>query len=98
MESIVDYVVFLARGRVLATGFVEDLREQYRYVHGPRVFADQYLPLMEHYYFEGGKNNETGGLMEGLCKTENADKFDEHFAVEVPTLQQLSVLILRSAD
>ena len=99
MESVVDYVIYLAYGRVIAQGFVEDLREQYRYVHGPRVFAEQYLSLMEHYYFEEeGKNKESGGLMEGLCKAENADKFDEHFAVEVPTLQQLSVLILRSAD
>ncbi|MBP5601460.1 MAG: ABC transporter ATP-binding protein [Treponema sp.] len=96
MESVVDYVVFLAHGRVLAQGFVEDLREQYRYVHGPRAFSEQFIPLMPHYYFD----DETGGeeTVEGLCLTENADKFDDHFAVEVPTLQQLTVLILRSGE
>ena len=101
MESVVDYVVFLAHGRVLAKGFVEDMREQYRYVHGPRAFIEQLpsvqnapqsgLSLFEFYYFDDDK-------VEGLCRTENADKFDEHFAVEVPTLQQLAVLILRSGD
>ena len=43
MENVVDYVIFLAHGRVLSQGFVEDLREQYRYVHGPRVFAEKYI-------------------------------------------------------
>ena len=93
MESVVDYVVFLAHGRVLAQGFVEDLREQYRYVHGPRAFAETFMPLMEHYYFDDETQN-----IEGLCFTENADKFDDHFAVEVPTLQQLAILILRSGE
>lgn len=93
MENVVDYVIFLAHGRVLSQGFVEDLREQYRYVHGPRVFAEKYITLLEHYYF--GDDSST---MEGLCKTVDAEKFNEHFAVEVPTLQQLSVLILRSGD
>ena len=93
MESIVDYVVFLARGRVLATGFVEDLREQYRYVHGPKeaLGGSQGTEAFDFYYFEDDK-------VEGLCSVENADKFEEGFAVEVPTLQQLSVLILRSGE
>lgn len=93
MESIVDYVVFLARGRVLATGFVEDLREQYRYVHGPKdaLGASKGTEAFDFYYFDDNK-------VEGLCSIENADKFDEGLAVEVPTLQQLSVLILRSGE
>jgi ABC-2 type transport system ATP-binding protein len=93
MESIVDYVVFLARGRVIATGFVEDLREQYRYVHGPKeaLGTSQGTEAFDFYYFDDDK-------VEGLCSVENADKFEEGFAVEVPTLQQLSVLILRSGE
>lgn len=93
MESIVDYVVFLARGRVIATGFVEDLREQYRYVHGPKdaLGASKGTEAFDFYYFDDNK-------VEGLCSIENADKFDEGLAVEVPTLQQLSVLILRSGE
>ena len=93
MESIVDYVVFLARGRVIATGFVEDLREQYRYVHGPKdaLRASKGTEAFDFYYFEDDK-------VEGLCSVENADKLDEGFAVEVPTLQQLSLLILRSGE
>ncbi len=93
MESIVDYVVFLARGRVIATGFVEDLREQYRYVHGTKdaLGASKGTEAFDFYYFDDNK-------VEGLCSVENADKFDEGLAVEVPTLQQLSVLILRSGE
>lgn len=93
MESIVDYVVFLARGRVIATGFVEDLREQYRYVHGTKdaLGASKGTEAFDFYYFDDDK-------VEGLCSIENADKFDEGLAVEVPTLQQLSVLILRSGE
>ena len=93
MESIVDYVVFLARGRVLANGFVEDLREQYRYVHGPKdaLGASKGTEAFDFYYFDDDK-------IEGLCSVENAEKFEESFAVEVPTLQQLSVLILRSGE
>ena len=93
MESIVDYVVFLARGRVIAKGFVEDLREQYRYVHGPKeaLGASQGTEAFDFYYFDDDK-------IEGLCSVENAEKFEESFAVEVPTLQQLSVLILRSGE
>ena len=93
MESIVDYVVFLARGRVIASGFVEDLREQYRYVHGPKdaLGASKGTEAFDFYYFDDNK-------VEGLCSIKNADNFDEVFAVEVPTLQQLSVLILRSGE
>ena len=93
MESIVDYVVFLARGHVIAKGFVEDLREQYRYVHGPKdcLGASQRTDDFDFYYYDENK-------VEGLCSVENADKFDEGLAVEVPTLQQLSVLILRSRE
>ena len=93
MESIVDYVVFLARGRVIATGFVEDLREQYRYVHGPKdaLGASKGTEAFDFYYFDDDK-------VEGLCSVENAEKFEEGLAVEVPTLQQLSVLILRSGE
>lgn len=93
MENIVDYVVFLARGRVIAKGFVEDLREQYRYVHGPKeaLGTSQGTEAFDFYYFDDDK-------IEGLCSVENAEKFEESFAVEVPTLQQLSVLILRSGE
>lgn len=72
MESVVDYAVFLSDGKLLAHGFVEDLREQYRYVH----------------------NDST----EKLCPTEDAEKYDKNYAVEVPTLQQLAVLILRKGE
>lgn len=93
MENMVDYVVFLARGQVLATGFVEDLREQYRYVHGPKeaLGTSHGTEAFDFYYFDDDK-------VEGLCSIENADKFDKGLAVEVPTLQQLSVLILRSGE
>ncbi len=75
MESLVDYVIYLDEGNLLAQGFVEDLREQYRYVHG---------------------QDSEGKAFEKLCSLEEAESFSR-YAVEIPTLQQLSVMILRSA-
>jgi len=92
MESLVDYVVFMAKGRVIAQGFVEDLREQYRYVHGPKALAEEALDQLDYFYCDKKDN------MEALCKSEKAQAFEEKLAVEVPTLQQLAVLILRSAE
>ena len=92
MERVVDYAIFLSYGKIIAQGFVEDLCEQYRYVHGPRALAEPFLPYLKYHYFEQENGKET---IEALCNVENLDKIDDNFAIEVPTLQQLSVIILR---
>lgn len=92
MEKIVDYVVFLSNGKVVGQGFVEDLLEEYLYVHGPKEALENHKQNLESFY-TGDEEN----FFEGLCKPENADAFadDGEIVVEKPTLQQLSVLMLR---
>ena len=92
MENIVDYMVFLSLGKVVEKGFVEDLREDYRYVHGPKGLLNNYKDKL--YAFNSEEENS---YFEGLVKTENADAFDgePEIVVEHPTLQQLSVMMLR---
>lgn len=92
MESIVDYVVYLSYGKVVEQGFVQDLLEEYRYVHGPKGLLESHKGDLETFY--AGEDEQ---YFEGLCKTgtENVFASDSEIAVEAPTLQQLSVLMLR---
>ena len=92
MEFATDYAVFMANGRVIERGFVEDLKEKYILVHGDASSVSRAKPLML-----SCSHNSTS--FEGIALAENADTlagFD--CAVETPTLQQLSVGILRKAD
>lgn len=95
MDRVVDYAIFLCHGRVVLKGFVEDLREEYRYVHGPAAICDQIKEILPHYF----KNEER---FEGVIPTADVSKIDSRFAdeiaVEVPTLQQISIVILRSNE
>lgn len=95
MESAADYALFMADGKIIKQGFTEDLRAQYRYVHGDAALADKMRGHLETMYV-------SGGVFEGLCRTEQAAAFTESeaadIAVELPTLRQLSVLFLRSAE
>ena len=92
MEYATDYAIFMANGKVIEQGFVEDLKEKYILVHGDAENADKARPFMISY--SGGRTS-----FEGIALAENAGTlrtFDT--AVETPTLQQLSVGILRKAE
>ncbi|MBR1592511.1 MAG: ABC transporter ATP-binding protein [Ruminococcus sp.] len=92
MENATDYAIFMANGQVIEQGFVEDLKEKYILVHGDSENADKAKPFMLSCTV-----NKTS--FEGIAFAENADMlraFDT--ATEVPTLQQLSVGILRKAE
>lgn len=92
MENIVDYVVYLSYGKVVEQGFVQDLIEEYRYVHGPKGLLENHKGDLETFY--AGEDEQ---YFEGLCKTESENVFanDSEIVVEAPTLHQLSVLMLR---
>lgn len=92
MESIVDYVVYLSYGKVVEQGFVQDLLEEYRYVHGPKGLLENHKGNLETFYTDDEEQ-----YFEGLCKTGTESVFatDSEIVVESPTLQQLSVLMLR---
>ncbi|HAG14472.1 MAG TPA: ABC transporter ATP-binding protein [Ruminococcus sp.] len=92
MEFATDYAIFMAHGKVIEQGFVEDLKEKYILVHGDAENADKAKPFMLS--FSGGR---TG--FEGIALAENADMLHAYdTALETPTLQQLSIGILRKAE
>lgn len=95
MDRVVDYAIFLCHGKIVLKGFVEDLREEYRYVHGSAALCDQIKDDLSFYF----KNDER---FEGLIPAADVSKIDGRFAdeiaVEVPTLQQISIVILRNDE
>lgn len=93
MEKVVDYAVFLSKGKILKEGFVEDLRDKYRFVHGPKEMVSAVEGKAESVYTGEGERE-----FEALCLTENTSGLSEQIAVEVPSLYQLSLLILRAGE
>ena len=92
MEFATDYAIFMSNGRAVERGFVEDLKEKYVLIHGDASNVSRAKPLMlscsaNSTSFEGVALAENAGTLAG---------FD--CAVEKPTLQQLSVGILRKAE
>lgn len=94
MEKVVDYAVFLCKGKVLKEGFVEDLREKYRYVHGPKEVAEKLSGMTDAFEIKYTGDYE----FEALGITEKCENLGDDVAVEVPSLYQLSVLILRDGE
>ncbi len=92
MEFATDYAIFMAHGKVVEQGFVEDLKEKYILVHGDAQDGKKARPLMLSYTV-----NSTN--FEGIALADNSANLQAVGAVtERPTLQQLSVGILRKAE
>lgn len=92
MENAADYAVFMDMGRIIEQGFVEDLKEKYILARGD---AEDYENakglLMSH------NSNKTA--FDGLALSENRGKLEElGAACERPTLQQLSIGLLKYAE
>ena len=92
MEFATDYAVFMAEGKVVEQGFVEDLKEKYILVHGDADKCEKAKPYMLS-CTSNSMNFEGIALSENLVKLTQLDT-----AVEKPNLQQLSVGILRKAE
>ncbi len=92
MENATDYAVFMDNGKILETGFVDDLKEKYIIARGdPENF-----PAAKELLLSYSANSST---FEGLAKAENSDKLKALGAVtERPTLQTLSVGLLKYAE
>ena len=92
MENAADYAVFMDRGRLIESGFIEDLKEKYIIARGEAKDYEQAKPLLM-----SSSANRT--VFDGLALAENAEKL----AVmgvdsETPTLQQLSIGLLKYAE
>lgn len=92
MENATDYAVFMGNGKIIETGFVDDLKEKYTIVRGdPENF-----PAARELLLSYSVNSTT---FEGLAYAENSEKLRLLGAVtERPSLQTLSVGILKYAE
>ncbi|MDD7333984.1 MAG: ABC transporter ATP-binding protein [Lachnospiraceae bacterium] len=90
MENVTDYAIIMAGGTVVEAGFVEDLKEKYVMVKGDAEYIDQARKTMFSM-----SSNKYG--FEGICLSENLDKLAGcNISVEMPTLSQISVAIMRN--
>lgn len=92
MENAADYVIFMDNGRITERGFVEELKDKYVIARGDTKNYDKAQPLML-------SHSVSRTVFEGLALSENKDRLEENGAVcERPTLQQLSIGLLRYAE
>lgn len=89
MESVTDYAILMDKGSILEEGFVEDLKEKYMVVKGDSADYDKVSKFLI-----GSSKTSLG--FEGLCLTENADKFGSvNVVAETPGLSQICVGIMK---
>ncbi len=92
MENATDYVILMAAGKIIETGFVEDLKQKYILVHGDAENFERAKPFMISY-------TKSRSSFEGIALSGNVDMLNAVDTVlEMPTLQQLCVGILRKAE
>lgn len=92
MEYATDYAVFMANGKIIEQGFVEDLKDKYIIVHGDGADIDRVKP-----YVITVTGNKT--TFEACAYSDNAAELAGfNIESERPTLQQLSVAILKKAE
>lgn len=92
MENAADYAIFMDMGKIIESGFVEDLKDKYAIVRGDPESCKAASELML-------SHTENRITFEGLALSENSAKLEKLGAVtERPTLQQLSVGLLRYAE
>lgn len=89
MENAADYVIFMSDGKIVEKGFVEDLKEKYIIVRDDIATYE----TVKKYLLTKSKN---ASVYSGLSLAENRNAVEEiGAAAETPTLQQLSIEILK---
>ncbi len=92
MENAADFAVFMDKGHIIEQGFIEELKEKYIVVSGNAGDFEAAKSLL----LSGSHNRTT---FEGFALAENAGKLAEMgVESEAPTLQQLSVGLLKYAE
>lgn len=92
MENAADYAVFMDKGRVIEQGFIEELKEKYVIARGDAENYDK----AKSFLMSGNHNRTT---FDGLALAENAEELAKlGVESETPTLQQLSVGLLKYAE
>lgn len=92
MERITDYVIIMDKGKVLAEGFVEELKEKYRVIQGDAKEMEKVKPWMLTL-----TKNPYG--FEGLCAVEEMSHIKDYDIVaESPDLSKLCVELMKSVS
>lgn len=92
MENAADYAIFMDRGKIVDMGFVEDLKDKYTVVRGEPNDWGKAAPFMLSHDI-----NSTA--FDGIALAKNKRELEKINAVcERPTLQQLSVGLLKGAE
>lgn len=92
MEYAADYVIFMSAGKIVEQGFVEDLKEKYIIVRDDIATYESVKGLLL-------TKSKNATVYSGLALAENKEKAEALDAgVEIPTLQQLSIEILKLAE
>ncbi len=92
MEYAADYVIFMSEGKIIEQGFVEDLKEKYIMVRDDIATYESVKNLLL-------TRSKNATVYNGLALADRREKIEElGAAVEIPTLQQLSIEILKYAE
>lgn len=92
MEYAADYAIFMDKGQVIEQGFIEQLKEKYIIVSADAEDKGKIAGLMLTVH-------SSRSTVTGLALAENKEKLTAAGAVcENPTLQQLSVELLKMAE
>lgn len=92
MENAADYAVFMAKGKIIEQGFIEELKDKYIMVSADTADREKIAPIM----LTVSSGRTTVG---GLALAEDAERLKATGALtEQPSLQQLSVELLKKAE
>lgn len=90
MESVTDYAIIMADGKIVEEGFVEDLKEKYVLVKGEIKDLSQAEKTL--FTISSSKYG-----FEGICLSEKLDALAGcDISVELPNLSQISVAVMRN--
>ncbi|MGN0687953.1 MAG: ABC transporter ATP-binding protein [Oscillospiraceae bacterium] len=92
MENATDYAIFMDKGRIIEQGFVEELKEKYIIARGSAEDFDKADSLLM-------SHNKNRTVFDGIALAEKAEELAAlGVDSEVPTLQQLSIGLLKYAE
>lgn len=82
----------MAKGKILAQGFVEELKEKYRVIRGEKKDVEQIKPWLL-------TMTENSYGFEGLCEVDKIDHIEPfEVAEEIPDLSKLCVELMKSVS
>ncbi|MBQ8193930.1 MAG: ABC transporter ATP-binding protein [Oscillospiraceae bacterium] len=92
MENAADYAIFMDNGKIIEQGFVEELKEKYIIARGAAEDYDK----AQHLLMSHSKNRT---VFDGLALAEHTEELAKlGVDSEAPTLQQLSIGLLKYAE